>query len=213
MMKKIIVIGSGGHAKVVIDIIHEMNDYEIIGITSKSLKSDTSFCGYPVLGEDNILNSFINDKNIFAAMGLGGYKDNYLRERVFRFVKGIGFNFINVVHPSANISKTVTMGEGNVFFPGVVVNTDVKLGNNIVVATGSTIDHETIVNDHVLISAGVTVGAYSVLEEGALLALGSKIISGVTIGSYSLVAAGAVVVNNIGQNQRVFGLPAKPVSK
>ena len=212
-MKKIIVIGSGGHAKVVIDIIREMKDCEIVGITSNSIKVDSLFYGYTVLGEDNILNKYVNDKSILTAMGLGGYRDNNHREEVFNYVKSLGFNFINVIHPSAIISKTVKMGEGNVFFPGVVVNTDVELGNNIIVATGSTIDHETVVNDHVLISAGVTVGAYSVLEKGVLLALGSKVISGITVGSYSLVAAGAVVVNNIGQNQRVFGLPAKPVAK
>jgi UDP-perosamine 4-acetyltransferase len=212
-MKEIIVIGSGGHAKVVIDIIHEMEDCQIVGITSISLKLGSFFCGYPILGDDNILNEYRDKKNLLIAMGLGGYKDNILREKVFNLVKSIGFDFINVIHPSAIISRTVKMGEGIVIFPGVVINTDVELGNNIIVATGSTIDHETVVNDHTLISAGVTVGAYSSLGQGTLLALGSKVISGVTVGSYSLVAAGAVVVNNIGQNQRVFGVPAKPIMK
>jgi UDP-perosamine 4-acetyltransferase len=209
-MKDIIVIGSGGHAKVVIDILNEMKVCNIIGITSISLIKGSVFCGYSVLGNDNILMDYIGRKNLLIAMGLGGYEDNCLREKAYNQIKSMGFNFINAIHPTAFISKTVKMGEGNVIFPGAVINTDVELGNNIIVATGSTIDHETRVSDHVLISAGVTVGAYSNLEQGVLLALGSKVISGTTIKSYSLVAAGAVVVKNIEQSQRVFGIPAKP---
>jgi UDP-perosamine 4-acetyltransferase len=210
MMKKVIVIGSGGHAKVVIDILQEMKDNEIIGVTSNSPKTNSVFFGYPVLGDDNVLNGYLKHENIYVAMGIGGYQDNHLRENVFHFIKSIGFTFINVIHPSAIISSSVKLGEGVVIFPGVVINTDVEIGNNTIVATGSSIDHETIVDDHVLISAGVTVGAYSTIEKGVLLALGSKVISGLTVGSYSLVAAGAVVVSNIDRNQRVFGIPAKP---
>jgi UDP-perosamine 4-acetyltransferase len=208
-MKNIIVIGSGGHAKVVIDIIHRMKDCRILGITSDSLKKDLFFCGYPVLGGDDSLKSFVKEKNFFVAMGLGGFKDNLLRTRVFNYIKILGMNFINVIHYSAIISDTVQLGEGVTIFPGVVINTDVKIGNNVIVATASSIDHETVIEDNVLISAGVIVGAYATIKSGALLALGSKVVSGVTIGSNSLVAAGAVVVNNIESNEKVFGIPAK----
>jgi sugar O-acyltransferase (sialic acid O-acetyltransferase NeuD family) len=209
MIKKVIVIGSGGHAKVVIDIIELMKDYKIIGITSNSIKKNAIYCNYRVLGEDIILSEYAKDESIFLAMGLGGYKDNHHREKVFNYLKSLGFTFINVIHPSAIISKTVKLGEGVTIFPGVVINTDVVIGNNTIIATGSTIDHETIIRDHVLISAGVTVGAYTMIENGALLALGSKVISGLTIGSFSLIAAGAVVINNIDNNQKVYGIPAK----
>jgi sugar O-acyltransferase (sialic acid O-acetyltransferase NeuD family) len=208
-MKKVIVIGSGGHAKVVIDILREMTGVNIVGVTSNSLAINSSFCGIPVIGEDIMIKNFKNEDNYFVAMGLGGYRDNFLRERVYYLVKSFGMTFINAIHPSAIISKSVMLGEGVVIFPGVIINTDVRIGNNTIIATGSTIDHETLIEDHVLISAGVTVGAYSVLKESCLLALGSKIISGVTVGSNTLVAAGAMVVKNIGDNKRVYGIPAK----
>ena len=208
-MKKVIVIGSGGHALVVIDILHSMTEYEIVGVTSNSLDINANFFNYPVLGDDKIIKEYVNDENYFAAMGLGGYRNNNLRQKVFELVKSMGMSFINVIHPSAIISQTVKIGEGSVIFPGVVLNTKVQIGKNTIVATGSTVDHETIIGDHVLISAGVTIGAYSLVNNGALLALGSKIVSGITIGSNSLVAAGAIVINNIEENSKVYGIPAK----
>lgn len=205
-MKKIIVIGDGGHAKVVIDIIKDMNEFEIVGITSTS--DQTVFRGYPILGNDSILDKD-EYKDCVLAMGLGGFKDNIMREKVFNLIKSKGYCFANIIHPSAVISKTARFGEGIVVFPGVVINTDVEIGNNSIIATSSSIDHETIIGNHVLVSAGVTVGAYSVIKDGALLALGSKVISGITIGQNSLIAAGAVVTKHVEDNKKVFGIPAK----
>lgn len=212
-MEKIVVIGSGGHAKVVIDIIQEMGKYEIIGITSNSIPKGEIFFKHLVLGNDEVLFELMNCGVKKVAMGLGGYRDNKHRKEVYNKVKTMGLEFINVIHPKTIISKSVTLGKGVTVFPGVIINTDVTIGNNVIIATGASIDHETKIGDHVLISAGVTVGAYSIIEDEVLLALGSKIISGVSVGKNSLVAAGAVLVKNIVDDSKVYGIPAneKPV--
>ena len=212
-MRKVIVVGSGGHAKVVIDILEEMisngAELQIIGVTSNSIALSDLFFGYLVLGPDEIIKNYANDEAIVAAMGLGGFKDNLLREKVFNYIKGFGINFINVIHPSAIISKTAKFGEGIVIFPGVIINTVVEIADNSIIATGSSIDHETVIEKNVLISAGVTIGAYSKIGQGSLLALGCKVISGVKIGVNVLVAAGAVVISDIEDDKKVFGIPAK----
>lgn len=210
MKEKIVVIGNGGHAKVVIDILREMGRYEIIGVTTDKKCSDDVFCNYPVLGDDDILCDLIRNGVKNAAIGIGGFKDNTLRKKIYEETKTKGFKVISAIHPSAVISRSALLGEGDVIFPGVVINTDVHIGNNVVIATGSTIDHETVIKDNVLISAGVNVGAYATIEEGALLALGSKVVSGVRVGGNSLVAAGAVVINDVDQDSKVFGIPARP---
>jgi len=212
MNKNVIVVGSGGHAKVVIDILHEMKFVKIHGVTSNSLLPESQFFGYPVLGEDAVLKQFSNS-NYLIAMGLGGYRNNNSREQLFKYVKELGFNFINAIHPTAIISKTVKLGESVVIFPGAILNTDVQIGDNSIVATGTTIDHESIIGNNVLISAGVTVGAYSIIMDNALLALGSKVISGVKIGKNALVAAGAVVVKDVIDNEIVFGVPARKINR
>lgn len=212
-MKKVIIIGSGGHAKVVIDIINEINkknkDIDIIGITSKSLSVGELFFGLPVLGNDDIIEGYRGKENYFLAMGLGGFKDNFLREKVFNAMVGLGMRFLNVIHPSAVISETVVFGQGVTIFPGVILNTEVEIGDNTIIATGSSIDHETIIEENVLVSAGVTVGAYAIIGKRSLIALGANVVSGVKIGVDVLVAAGAVVVNDISDNKKVFGIPAK----
>jgi UDP-perosamine 4-acetyltransferase len=208
MKEKVIVVGDGGHAKVVIDILKEIGDYEIIGVTSKDKDKD-EFFGIPVLGNDEIL-EFYKDKGIKSiALGIGGFRDNQLRTQLFNMFTERGFNIINAIHPKAIISKTARIGTGVVIFAGVILNPEVKIGSNVIIATGATIDHVTAIKDHCLISAGVTVGANVRIGEGTLCALGSKIISGINIGSNSLIAAGAVVVKDVTNNSQVFGIPAK----
>lgn len=203
----VILVGSGGHAKVVIDILHSLKDYMIIGITSNSLRKGDTFAGYKVLGEDSVIADYDPQNNLIA-MGLGGYRNNILRERVFSYIKTLGFTFVNAIHPKAILSETIILGEAVVIFPGVIINTEVRIGSNTIIATGSTIDHETVIGNNVLVSAGVTIGANVNIQDNSLIALGAKVISGIDIGKNAVVAAGAVVINDVFDNETVYGLPA-----
>jgi sugar O-acyltransferase (sialic acid O-acetyltransferase NeuD family) len=211
-MKKVIVVGSGGHAKVVIDILTAMSRIQIAGVTSVDLAAGSVFCGYKVLGNDSALPQLYSDgKFDELAIGIGGYKDNELRTKIFTNLKSLGFKITTVVHPTAFVSNTVKLGEGCVIFPGVLLNTEVQIGYNSIVATGASIDHETIIGNNVLVSAGVTIGAYANIHDNALIALGVKIISGITIGAKTLIGAGSVVVKNIESNSVAMGVPAKVI--
>lgn len=207
-MKDIIVVGSGGHAKVVIDIIQNMKKFQICGITSNSIPQGELFYGFNVLGKDDIIRDY-NPNSYCLAMGIGGFKDNNLRKKVYDLLKSWGYTFVKVIHPTAIISESCIIGEGTVVFPGAILNTEVVVGNNTIIATGATIDHETKIGHHVLVSAGVNIGAYCVIEDSSLIALGAKVISGISIRNNALVAAGAVVVKDVQEQQTVFGVPAK----
>lgn len=213
-MKKedVIVIGAGGHAKIVIDILEETGCYNIVGLIAKDNEGKL-FYGYPILGDDDALPTYFKKGITCVAIGVGGFKNNVLRKNIFERLNSLGFCVISAIHPKAVISKTAELGDGNVVFAGVVINPDVEIGDNCIIATGATIDHETVIESHVLISAGVTVGGCSVIEEGALCALGSKVISGVKVGKNALVAAGAVVVSDIAPDSTVFGIPARAVKR
>ena len=193
--EKIVLLGSGGHAKIVADIIEEAAKYDIVGVVTEH--GVDRFLGYPVLGNDDVLPRLFQEGLRKAAMGVGGFRENTLRKNVYIKTKSMGFCFPPMIHPSAVISKTAVIGEGAVIFAGVVVNPCVIVGENVIIATGSTIDHDTTIEDHVLVSAGVTVGANDVIRAGALLALGSKIVSGLTVGKDVLVGAGAVVTRDL----------------
>ncbi len=207
-MEKVIVIGDGGHAKVVIDIIECENKYEIIGVTSKD-KTHGKFFGYDILGNDSVLIDYFKKGIKNVAIGVGGFTDNVLRKKIFEKLDAIGFNIINAIHPSAVVSKYAKLGRGVVIFPNASINTDAILKDNVILVTNSSVDHESVIESHVLISAGVTVGANVSVGEGSLLGIGATVVSEKKIGKNTLVAAGACVVKDIGNNLRVFGIPAR----
>ena len=156
--EKVVLLGSGGHAKCVLDILEEMDSYEIIGVTTKD-EAKKDFCGYPVLGNNETLQDLYMEGIRHIALGVGGYTDNNQRKALYTKLKQLGFSVVSAIHPSAMISKTVSLGEGNVIFSGVIIIPDAQVGNNVIVASGSNIGHEVIIEDHVLISTGVTLGA------------------------------------------------------
>lgn len=207
-LTKVIIVGTGGHAKIIVDILERMKSFEIIGFTAKD-NTIKNFYGYPVLGNDSVLSRFLERGIKHLALGVGGYSNNIWRTELYRKFKDQGFSFISAIDPSVVVSRTASIGEGNVIFPGVSLNSDVQTGNNVIIATNSSIDHESILKDHVLVSAGVTIGGNVKVENNVLIALGAKVISGVTIGENTIVAAGSTVVCDIKPNTIVFGTPAK----
>lgn len=207
--KPVLLIGAGGHAKVLIELIHQSDDYYIEAVIGRNDEIHEEIMGYKILKGDIYLADYKAKGINLVAIGIGGYTNNNKRKDLFRNLKNDGYKIINLVHPSAIVSQSVVLGEGVVIFSGVTINTEVIIGDNTVIATGANIDHETIIEDHVLISAGVTVGAGNIIKQGALLALGANVISRVVIGENTLVAAGAVVVSNVAKDTVVYGIPAK----
>tara|TARA_B110000495_G_C22986362_1_gene580352 strand:- start:920 stop:1558 length:639 start_codon:yes stop_codon:yes gene_type:complete len=207
--EKVIIIGSGGHAKIILDIIELENKYEIFGVVTND--KIENFYGYKVLGNDQILHE-VKESGIWnVAIGIGGFTDNLLRERIFNKMIYLGFNVVNAIHPSAIISKTAELGKGVVLFAGVIINSEVKIFDNCIVATGSSIDHETTIENHCLISAGVTIGANVLIRKNVLCALGVKVISQIEIGEEILIGAGAVVVKSIYEKGCYLGVPARKI--
>lgn len=206
--KRIIILGTGGHAKLLVDIAEQSGEYEVIGFTDKT-RREGEFAGYPVLGDDSILQKYLEEGLTTVAIGVGGFKDNLLRKEIYQRIKKQGFEVATIIHPSCIISPSVIIKEGAVLFAGVTINNDVEIGENTIIATSSTIDHDTIIGSHVLISAGVTIGAYTKIKEGVLCALGAKVISGVEIEKEILIGAGAVVVKDLMEKGLYIGCPAK----
>lgn len=211
-MKKedIIVLGKGGHAQCVINIIEDQDKYNILGITDINSEVGSEFLGYPILGTDDVLKDYLNKGVKNAAIGVGGFTNNMGRSRIFQKVKNLGFSLPPIIHPSAIITKRTTIGEGALVFPGVVLD-ETSIGANNMVGTASSVDHGSVLGDHVFISAGVTIGANTKIGDGTFFALGCKIISGISIGQNILVGAGAVVVNDLIEEGTYLGCPAKKV--
>ena len=211
MKKDIIVIGDGGHARMIIDFLEETDQFNIIGVTSKN-PDRKKFYNYLVIGDDSVLKYYYKKGEIRnVAIGIGGFRDNSLRKEVFEKVKKIGFSVQSIIHKSAVVSRYAQIGEGCIIMPNVTINNDVTIGNNCIIANGVVISHESVIGNHVLLSAGVIVGGNAIIGSGSLLALGSKVISGVKIGKNVLIGAGAVVVKDCLQEGTYMGIPARKI--
>ena len=207
-MEKVIVFGSGGHAKTVIDILEKQKLYEILGVFTDDLgKVGPTFFDYPVLGK--IDDFYGSDKGILAL----GY--NFKRYQVAEKILKVNpnFTFIKAIHPSAVIGRNVTIGDGTVVVGGVVINPSARIGNHCVINTKASVGHDVTVGDYSTIAPGATLGGFAVIGELSRIALGASVIQRITVGSGSLVGAGATVVRDIPDGVLAYGVPAKVIRK
>lgn len=206
---KIAIVGAGGHALIVLDILERMGNYRIVGFVDPSIPRGSLCHGYSVLGDDAVLQGLKSDGLTHLALGVGGFRNNGARRAIFARLKDAGFGLVSPLHPNSVVSCRASLGEGCCLFAGATVNPGCVIGDNVIIATNSSIDHETVLASHVLISAGCTIGGNVTIGEGSLVAIGATVVSGVRIGRNVLVAAGAVVVKDVEDGLTVMGIPAR----
>lgn len=203
-MKRVIILGASGHAKVIADIIKSSGD-EIIGFLDDNLDIQGSI----VFDNKKVLGTIKND--------IYKYKDNY-------FIIGIGNNKIRkeiydnytelkwytAIHNSAIISENVIIGEGTVIMPGAIVNIGSIIGKHVIINTRASIDHENIIEDFVHISPGAVLAGNVHVKELSWICAGAVVINNIKINRNNVIGAGAVVINDIvDENGIHVGVPVK----
>lgn len=203
-MTRIILLGSGGHAKVVLEMLEENRELEIAGCTSPDSALRHIF-DYPVLGNDSILPEVLNSgvRHAFVAVG-----ENKLRLSLMNHVRSLGFSFVNAISSRAIVSRRVSLGAGVAVMPGAVINADAVIGDGAIVNTGATIDHDCRIGQAAHVAPGVNMAGNVSIGEGALLGIGSRVIPGVTVGPWAVVGAGSVVIRDVPAYVTAVGAPA-----
>ncbi len=204
----IIVLGArrDGHAGVVLDLVTQYSLGSIIGfVDDDPTIQNTTIQGIPVLGPINDFISKISPETegFFIASG-----DNAFRERCFKLVKQQGFSLVNIIHPSAVISRNAKIGEGVFIGPQVVINNNVVIGDGVLINTAATIDHDNTIEDFVNVSPGCHTSGRVRVKRGAFLGTGVSTVPDITIGECATVGAGAVVIRNVPAQTTVAGVPA-----
>jgi len=210
MSAKVIIIGSGGHARVLAETLR-LCGASVLGFTEKA-PSPGTVDGLPILGDDSILPELLL-QGVTAVVGLGGVSDNRPRARAYEMVKRSGMALCNVVHPSAAVSPSAVLGDGVVVLARAVVGTRATIGNNVVLNTGAQVDHDCVIGDHVHIAPGAVLSGDVSVGEYAHIGTGAVIIQGVNIGKDAVVAAGSVVTKDVPAGTTVVGVPAQPLSR
>ena len=204
MQNNIVIIGGGGHAKVVAEtlIAAKLN---VVGFTDPKGKEAQPLLNVSAsphwIGTDDQLND-IDPAEIDLALGVGSTKPSRSRERLFAKLKKMGFRFVSVAHPSAIIASGVSLGEGAQVLAGAVIQTGCKIGDGTIVNTKASIDHESILGRFVHVAPGVTISGGVTLGDRCHIGTGAVIIQNVTIGEGAFVSAGAVVVSDISDGGR-----------
>lgn len=210
MRQPVIILGGGGHARVLIDIL-QTHDVEIIGITLAEPTFDELF-GYPVLGNDKAVYRWKpSDVLLVNAIGSIGIPTN--RKLLYEKFHAKGYRFASVIHPSAIIASDCKLGEGVQIMAGAVLQSGSCIGNNVIINTKASIDHDTVVGQHVHIAVGSTIAGGVRIGDCAFIGAGSTIIQNIDIGANSIVAAGAVVIRDVKESTTVMGVPAREVNR
>ncbi len=207
MKRDCVVLGGGGHAKMVLETLSREGRYRPMGVTDL-IHREGKLLGVPYLGTDAVLPDLRKKGTRYFVVGLAGVPDNRPRSALFR--KGIkaGLTPVTTVHPSAVVAKSAKLGAGSVIFPRAVVNPDAVVGDNVIVNTGAVVEHDARIADHAHVCPGVVLCGGVEIGEGAFVGAGSVVIQGVRIGGWAVVGAGSIVRKDVPEGGRVAGVPA-----
>lgn len=212
MKMPVIVLGAGGHAKVLISTL-KLCSVEILGVTDPDpTLIGKDVLGIPIIGDDNELGNYPAQK-VHLVNGLGSVSAPMARCRLFNVFKKLGFFFATVVHPSAVVAADVEIGEGVQIMAGAILQPGVRLGVNVIINTKASVDHDSTIGNHSHIAPGVTLSGCVEVGMGTHVGTGASIVQGVRIGDASLVGAGSVVLKDIPDRVKACGCPAKEVDQ
>ena len=212
MKKKVLILGFGGHAKVLLDILFSL-PVEILGFADKDPnKKGASLYNIPVLGDDSYVFT-LDPEQVFLVNGIGSVKASPLREILYTQYINQGYRFYSVISSASYISSFADMGEGVQVMAGAIIQPGTSVGENTIINTKASVDHDCIIGNHVHIAPGATLSGGVCVGDGAHIGSGSTLIQGIAVGAGSTVAAGAVVIKDVPANTLVCGVPARENGK
>ncbi|HYI40074.1 MAG TPA: NeuD/PglB/VioB family sugar acetyltransferase [Allosphingosinicella sp.] len=188
--RRIVILGAGGHARVLIDLVREgYRDRIIVGTVDDDPSADRDCLGVPLLGASDRLAELRSEGIEEALLGVGAVTNNALRAKLYRRLRDSDFHVPTLIHPRAAVEPSARMLSGCQIFAGAIVGSNVSLGENVIVNSGAVVSHDCVIGSHVHITPGailagaVTVGENSVIGMGVTVYLGVRIGANVTIGN------------------------------
>jgi acetyltransferase EpsM len=206
-LKKLCIIGQGGHSKVVTDIAISAG-YTVAGYLDDKFP-EFGVMGKYFYGPVSLAKELAVEKNMSFVIAIG---NNVLRKKIVQMLSLPEDRYAVLVHSSASVSPTVKIGCGTVIMPFSAVNASANVGSHAILNTGSVIEHDNQIGDYVHISPHATLTGEVTIGEGTQVGAGATVIPGVQIGKWCMVGAGATVIDHIPQSEKVVGTPARPIT-
>lgn len=208
-MRPIVVIGEGGHSKVVQDIIAAEGLYQVIAVLDDKY-DDVFDHKQVVIGPISYAEKLIEETNAVFVIAIG---NNRVREKIARMLFKAGAVFEKIIHPFSSVSPSARIGAGTVVMAGSVINADAVIGEHVIINSGAVVEHDNQIGDFAHISPGAVLTGNVSVGTGAHIGAGATVIPGKSVGDWSVVGAGTVVIKDILDDVTVIGVPAKVMKK
>jgi UDP-perosamine 4-acetyltransferase len=207
---RLVVVGAGGHARSVIDALRAAGEHELVACTDpRADLAGSQVDGIDVVGDDSQLERLREEGVEGAVMGVGGVRDNGLRERLFDSAAALGFALPSVVHQRAAVAAGASLADGAVVLACAVVGPGATVGRNAIVNSGALVEHDCSVGDHAHVATGAALAGGVAVGERAHVGVGAAVVQGVSIGAGAVAGAGAVVIRDVPAGAVVAGSPAR----
>lgn len=204
---KVVIVGGGGHGRVVLDILLQARQYQVIGfLDSNPALFGRRMDGLPILGDLAAIPDLRAQGVKGAVVAIG---DNQVRRAFAQKVEESGLELINAIHPSANLAHNVTLGRNVVICAGALVCAHCQIGDSVILNTGCIVDHESMIGTATHICPGAKLAGRVAVESGAFVGIGSTILQGLRIGYEAIIGGGAVVIRDVPPMATVVGVPAR----
>ena len=196
MTKPLIIIGGGGHASILLDILLQQNR-EILGFVCPKIDSSRRiFSNIQHYSSDNDVLKWPKN-SIFLVNGLGSLPKKSRREGIFEKFLALGYEFETVISSYSIVSPYAELANGCQIFPGAIVQTGAQIGENTIVNSGAIVEHDCKVgkSNHIAPNALLCGGVET--QENVHVGAGATIIQSIHIGAHAIIGAGTTVINNI----------------
>ncbi len=207
MSKNVIILGAGGHAKVIADIIEKSGD-KIIGFLDNKdeLQNNIIYNNKKVIGKIDRETTEKYRNEYYFIIGIGC---NKIRKDI---ANKYNLNWYTAIHPNAIIANEVQINEGSVIMAGAIINVSTKIGKHCIINTKSSIDHDNLLEDFVHISPGATLAGTVHIKEGTWIGAGATIINNIIVEKNNIIGAGSLVIKNITDSNGVYvGVPIRKI--
>lgn len=188
-MDKIVVIGGGGHAKVVISIIKKTHSYNILGYSD--IEDKGKLLGICYFGNDDELSAMDNKHKL--VLGIGQIRNLESRRKIVETFLKSGFKFETIISTDAIVNEEVAVDDGTIIMDGVVINSGTSIGKYSIINTKVTVDHDCRIGDFVHIAPGCTVCGEVIIGDNTFIGAGSIITNGAEIGNDQFIKAHSLV--------------------
>ncbi len=201
MKNNVVILGSSGHASVIVDIFEHLGLDEIL-VMDQTQEGFVLNVDLTIHERDRYKESHL----FFVAIG-----NNQERKRWIHQLLNEGFQLASAIHPFSVVAKSATIGVGSCVMAGAVVNPYVTLNEGVIINTKASVDHHTHIGAFSHVAPGVTIAGSCDIKEEVFLGAGSTVINNLTITDDTIIGAGAVVVKSIEEAGTYVGVPARKI--